>query len=75
MHSQNTFLSYISDINDYTCNNNYVQHKKFKNTTVKLAIGLFLSVIIYYINNFNVMGSTEKISIITSFGHLWCFLA
>tara|TARA_Y100000816_G_C26107746_1_gene589312 strand:- start:4496 stop:5569 length:1074 start_codon:yes stop_codon:yes gene_type:complete len=41
--------------------------KNFKNTTVKLAIGLFLSVIIYYINNFfNVMGSTEKISIITS---------
>ncbi len=41
--------------------------KNFKNTTVKLAIGLFLSVIIYYINNFfNVMGSTEKISLITS---------
>ena len=41
--------------------------KNFKNTTVKLAIGLFLSVIIYYINNFfNVMGTTEKISLITS---------
>lgn len=41
--------------------------KNFKNTTVKLAIGLFLSVIIYYINNFfNVMGSTEKISLIMS---------
>ena len=41
--------------------------KNLKNTTVKLAIGLFLSVIIYYINNFfNVMGSTEKISLITS---------
>jgi len=41
--------------------------KNFKNTTVKLAFGLFMSVIIYYINNFfNVMGSTEKISLIAS---------
>ena len=41
--------------------------KHFKNTTLKLAIGLFLSVIIYYINNFfYVMGNTEKISLIIS---------
>ena len=36
--------------------------KRFKNTTIKISIGLSLSVIIYYINNFfNVMGITEKI--------------
>jgi lipopolysaccharide export system permease protein len=36
--------------------------KRFKNTTRKISIGLSLSVIIYYINNFfNVMGITEKI--------------
>ena len=41
--------------------------KHFKNTTMKLAIGLFLSVIIYYINNFfYVMGNTEKISVTIS---------
>ncbi len=41
--------------------------KNFRNTTVKLAIGLFLSVIIYYVNNFfYVMGNTEKISIVMS---------
>ena len=41
--------------------------KKIKKTTVKITIGLFLSVIIYYINNFfNVMGVTEKISLITA---------
>ena len=41
--------------------------KNFKNTTAKLAIGLFLSVIIYYLNNFfYVMGNTEKISLINS---------
>ena len=34
---------------------------------MKLAIGLFLSVIIYYINNFfYVMGNTEKISVTIS---------
>lgn len=38
--------------------------KNFKNTTLKLAIGLFMSVIIYYINNFFIiMGNTEKFSI------------
>jgi lipopolysaccharide export system permease protein len=36
--------------------------KSFKNTTIKISIGLSLSVIIYYINNFfNVMGVTEKL--------------
>ena len=41
--------------------------KKIKKTTVKITIGLFLSVSIYYIINFfNVMGVTEKISLITA---------
>ena len=41
--------------------------KNFKNTTIKLAIGLFLSVIIYYINNFfYVIGNTEKLSLVAS---------
>ena len=38
--------------------------KHFKSVTLKIMIGLFLSVIIYYTNNFfAVMGKTEKISI------------
>ena len=38
--------------------------KRLDSTTFKISIGLFFSVIIYYINNFfYVMGSTEKISI------------
>ena len=37
--------------------------KRLDNTTVKISLGLFFSVIIYYLNNFfYVMGSTEKIS-------------
>jgi lipopolysaccharide export system permease protein len=41
--------------------------KKFKNTTLKLAIGLFMSVIIYYMNNFFIiMGNTEKIPVLIS---------
>jgi lipopolysaccharide export system permease protein len=41
--------------------------RNFKNNSFKIAIGLFLSVIIYYINNFfNVMGNTEKLSLLTS---------
>ena len=41
--------------------------KNLKNTSVKIAIGLFCSVIIYYINNFfYVLGNTEKISLIAS---------
>ena len=36
--------------------------KKIDNTTIKISIGLFLSVIIYYINNFaNILGKVEKI--------------
>ena len=36
--------------------------KHYKNTTLKILIGLFFSVIIYYLNNFSyVLGSTERI--------------
>ena len=36
--------------------------KRFKSNTFKITIGLFFSVIIYYMSNFfNVMGTTEKI--------------
>jgi lipopolysaccharide export system permease protein len=39
--------------------------KRLENTTFKIALGLFFSVIIYYINNFfMVMGNTERMSII-----------
>ena len=39
--------------------------KRLHNTTFKISLGLFFSVIIYYINNFFVvMGSTERISLI-----------
>ena len=41
--------------------------RSFSSKTLKISIGLFLSVIIYYVNNFfNVMGKTEKISIYAS---------
>ena len=41
--------------------------KKFKNSTIKISLGLFLSVIIYYLNNiFYLMGKTEKISLYLS---------
>ena len=41
--------------------------KKFDGTTFKISIGLFFSVIIYYINNFFlVLGSTEKVSLVIS---------
>ena len=41
--------------------------KRYSSSTFKISIGLFLSVIIYYINNFfNVMGKTEKFSIFVS---------
>ena len=37
--------------------------KNFKSTTLKISIGLFCSVIIYYVNNFfYVLGNTERIS-------------
>ena len=41
--------------------------KMQKSNTLKISIGLFLSVLIYYINNFlQVLGETEKINIILS---------
>lgn len=41
--------------------------KSKKNNTFKLSLGLFMSVLIYYYNNFfYVLGNTEKISIIQS---------
>mgnify|MGYP001369382274 FL=1 len=41
--------------------------KHFKSNTIKISIGLLLSVIIYYINNFFfVMGKSEKISILVA---------
>ena len=41
--------------------------KNFKSSTIKITFGLAMSVIIYYLNNFfNVLGNTEKISIIYS---------
>ena len=41
--------------------------KKSDSKVIKIIIGLFFSVIIYYINNFfNVMGSTEKLPLIIS---------
>ena len=39
--------------------------KRLDTTTLKISLGLFISVIIYYINNFFlVMGSTERIPLI-----------
>ncbi len=41
--------------------------KKFKSSIVKISIGLFFSVIIYYFFNFfRVLGETEKINLISS---------
>tara|TARA_B100000963_G_scaffold147403_2_gene128309 strand:+ start:757 stop:1833 length:1077 start_codon:yes stop_codon:yes gene_type:complete len=41
--------------------------KKYKSNLFKVSIGLFLSVVIYYINNFfNVLGTTEKINLASS---------
>ncbi len=41
--------------------------KRLENTTFKIALGLFFSVIIYYVNNFFlVLGSSEKIPLETS---------
>ena len=38
--------------------------KHLSNTTLQITLGLFFSVIIYYLNNFfNVLGTTEKISV------------
>ena len=41
--------------------------REFKSNTLKIVIGLFLSVVVYYISNFfNVMGTTEKIPLMFS---------
>ena len=41
--------------------------KKSNSKVIKIIIGLFFSVVIYYINNFfNVMGSTEKLPLMVS---------
>jgi len=41
--------------------------KKYKNTTLKICVGLFFSVIIYYLFNFfYILGNIEKISLILS---------
>ena len=41
--------------------------KQIKSSTFKILVGLFFSVIIYYLNNFSyVLGGTERISLIFS---------
>ena len=41
--------------------------KQLKSSTFKISLGLFFSVIIYYLNNFShILGSTEKISLLMS---------
>ena len=41
--------------------------KKNQSHTIKISFGLFLSVLIYYINNFlHIMGKTEKIEVLFS---------
>ena len=50
--------------------------KKNSSKVIKIIIGLFFSVVIYYINNlFNVMGSTEKIPLMISIWTPIIFLA
>ena len=50
--------------------------KKSNSKVLKIIIGLFFSVVIYYINNlFNVMGSTERIPLIVSVWTPIIFLA
>ena len=50
--------------------------KKIKSSTFKIFIGLFFSVIIYYLNNFSyVLGGTETISLIFSISIPIVFLA
>ena len=41
--------------------------KHLSSTTVQISLGIFFSVIIYYLNNFfYVLGSTEKLGVISS---------
>ena len=50
--------------------------KKLKSSTFKIFIGLFFSVIIYYLNNFSyVLGGTERISLVFSTSIPLLFLA
>ena len=50
--------------------------KQIKSTTFKISIGLFCSVIIYYMNNFlYVLGGTERISLFLSISLPLLFLA
>ena len=50
--------------------------KKIKSSTFKIFIGLFFSVIIYYLNNFSyVLGGTERISLVFSTSIPLLFLA
>ena len=50
--------------------------KRFDSATIKIAIGLFFSVIIYYISNFFfIMGSTERLPLIFSISVPLAFLA
>ena len=44
-----------------------IRVKHLSNTTLQITLGLFFSVIIYYLNNFfYVLGSTEKLGVVTS---------
>tara|TARA_Y100001954_G_C15239733_1_gene327527 strand:- start:268 stop:471 length:204 start_codon:yes stop_codon:yes gene_type:complete len=50
--------------------------KRIKGNTFKITIGLFASVIIYYLNNFfYVLGSTEKINLLISVSSTLILLA
>ena len=42
-----------------------IRVKHLSNTTLQITLGLFFSVIIYYLNNFfYVLGSTEKLGVV-----------
>ena len=44
-----------------------INSKKYKNDIMKILIGLFFCVIIYYFKNlFNVLGTTEKMNYVIS---------
>ena len=55
-----TLMTILSSIIMYNSRN-------LRSNTLKLVFGLFISVIIYYVNNFfYVLGNTEKLSIVNS---------
>ena len=65
----NKILSYPFYLTMMTLLSSIIMYRTKKNSssTLKITLGIFLSVIIYYIFNFfNVMGNTEKLSIIVS---------